>query len=131
MPVMLASSAWSGVLAGLSGIAAVALAIKARRDDALPLGSLVGFVLTGLAAVSLSAFMLTWGLVPWYLQDLDAAGACVDAQLRSAAAYFTADVTLRDLAFDHQRVLDRDAARVGFCIQREGRIVRQADPHGA
>ena len=57
--------AWSGVLAGLSGIAAVALAIKARRDEALPLGSLVGFVLTGLAAVSLSAFMLTWGLIPW------------------------------------------------------------------
>ena len=56
--------AWSGILAGLFGIAAVVLSISARREHALPTGTLVGFLLTGLAAVSLSAFMLYWGLTP-------------------------------------------------------------------
>jgi pimeloyl-ACP methyl ester carboxylesterase len=59
-----AFGAWSGVLAGLSGIAAVVLAIKARRSDSLPAGGLLGFVVTGLAALSLSAFLLLWGLGP-------------------------------------------------------------------
>jgi len=56
--------AWFGVLAGVLGIAAIALSVRARRQCALPNGTLVGFVLTGLAAVSLSAFLITWGLGP-------------------------------------------------------------------
>lgn len=56
--------AWSGVLAGLLGIVALVLAVKARYSNALPLGTLAGFVMTGLAAVSLSVFLLVWGLGP-------------------------------------------------------------------
>jgi len=59
-----AIGAWSGVLAGVSGIVAIVLSVRARRQYALPSGSLVGFLLTGIAAVSLSAFLLTWGLGP-------------------------------------------------------------------
>jgi pimeloyl-ACP methyl ester carboxylesterase len=56
--------AWAGVLAGLLGVLALVLAVRARRRNALPVGSLVGFVITGAAAVSLSVFMMVWGLVP-------------------------------------------------------------------
>ena len=59
-----ALGAWSGILAGLFGIAAVALTIGARRQHALPLGTVAGFLLTSLGAISLSAFMLYWGLTP-------------------------------------------------------------------
>ena len=57
--------AWSGILAGLFGIAAVVLTIGARREHALPVGTLTGFLLTGIAAISLSLFMLVWGLTPF------------------------------------------------------------------
>ena len=57
--------AWSGILAGLFGIAAVVLTIRARGEHALPAGTLAGFLLTGLAAISLSVFMLVWGLTPF------------------------------------------------------------------
>ena len=56
--------AWAGVFAGLLGVVALVLAVKARRSSALPLGTLAGFVITGLAAVSLSVFLLVWGLGP-------------------------------------------------------------------
>ncbi len=56
--------AWAGVLAGLAGLVALALTVRARRRAALPVGTLVGFVITGLAAVSLSVFLLVWGLGP-------------------------------------------------------------------
>lgn len=58
-----ASGAWSGLLAGLAGIVAIVLSVRARRNG-LPTGTLVGFVITGLSAISLSAFLLTWGLGP-------------------------------------------------------------------
>ncbi len=59
-----ALGAWAGVLAGLAGLLALILTVKARRSVALPLGTLVGFLLTGLSAVSLSAFLVLWGLGP-------------------------------------------------------------------
>lgn len=59
-----ALGAWAGVLAGLSGLVALALTVRARRRAALPVGTLAGFVITGLAAASLSAFLLVWGLGP-------------------------------------------------------------------
>ena len=59
-----ALGAWAGVLAGLLGIVALALAVKARRSSSLPVGTLAGFVITGLAAVSLSVFLMVWGLGP-------------------------------------------------------------------
>lgn len=59
-----ALGAWSGVLAGLAGAVAVALAARVRFRTGLPAGSLLGFVVTGFAAISLSAFLLGWGLGP-------------------------------------------------------------------
>jgi len=59
-----ALGAWSGVLAGLVGVVALVLTVQARRNNALPTGTLVGFVVVSLAAVSLSAFLMVWGLGP-------------------------------------------------------------------
>jgi pimeloyl-ACP methyl ester carboxylesterase len=56
--------AWSGVLAGLTGLCALALSVRARIRSALPAATLVGFLVTGLAAMSLSAFLIYWGLGP-------------------------------------------------------------------
>ena len=56
--------AWSGVLAGLAGVLAIALAVRARRNSALPIGTLTGLIITGAAASSLSLFLLVWGLGP-------------------------------------------------------------------
>ena len=56
--------AWAGVLAGLAGVLALVLSVLARRNVALPLGTLAGFVITSLAAVSLSVFLMVWGLGP-------------------------------------------------------------------
>jgi hypothetical protein len=59
-----ALGAWAGVFAGLSGALALLLAVRARRSVALPIGTLVGFVIIGLSAVSLSVFLMVWGLGP-------------------------------------------------------------------
>ena len=56
--------AWLGLLAGILGVAALALTVRARLTHALPIGALTGFVVTSLAAISLSAFLWVWGLVP-------------------------------------------------------------------
>jgi hypothetical protein len=57
--------ALAGVLAGIAGVAAIGLAVRARRRERLPIGSLVGFVLNGLAAASFCVFLLFWGLGPF------------------------------------------------------------------
>jgi hypothetical protein len=59
-----ALGAWAGVLAGLSGVLALVLSVRARRRIELPIGTLVGFIITGLSAVSLSVFLMVWGLGP-------------------------------------------------------------------
>jgi CHASE2 domain-containing sensor protein len=46
------------------GLLALVLTLKARRRAALPIGTLVGFVVTSLAAVSLSLFLVVWDLGP-------------------------------------------------------------------
>ena len=56
--------AWSGVFAGLLGLVAIVLAIRARLQVGLSGGKLTGFVVTGAAAVSLSIFLMVWGLGP-------------------------------------------------------------------
>lgn len=58
-----AFGAWFGLFAGLAGIVAIVLSVRARRGG-LPTGTLVGFLITGLSAISLSAFLLAWGLGP-------------------------------------------------------------------
>ncbi|HSG96444.1 MAG TPA: alpha/beta fold hydrolase [Woeseiaceae bacterium] len=55
---------WFGVLAGLVGVLALFLTVQARRELALPTGTLVGFALVNLAALSLSVFLVTWGFGP-------------------------------------------------------------------
>jgi hypothetical protein len=57
--------AWAGLLAGVLGLATLLAAVRARRQHGLPGSPLLGFVLTGLAAIGLSSFMLTWGLGPF------------------------------------------------------------------
>ena len=59
-----ALGAWLGVLAGILGIVAVVMTVMARRNLALPIGSLLGFIITGVASVSLSLFLMVWGLRP-------------------------------------------------------------------
>lgn len=59
-----AFGAWFGMLAGLLGIVALVLTIRARMADGLPIGTLTGFLVTAASAVSLSAFLIVWGLGP-------------------------------------------------------------------
>jgi pimeloyl-ACP methyl ester carboxylesterase len=58
-------AAWLGLLGGLAGLIAVWVTFRTLFRQGLPPGTWFGFVLTGLAAVSLSAFMLSWGLGPF------------------------------------------------------------------
>ncbi len=55
----------AGVVAGLAGIAAIALTILARLMRKLPIGTLVGLLLTGAAAMGLSSFLMYWDLGPF------------------------------------------------------------------
>jgi hypothetical protein len=55
----------AGLLAGVAGLATVVVTVRAHRRHRLPAGSLVGLLLTGFAALSLSAFLVTWGLSPF------------------------------------------------------------------
>ena len=55
----------AGLLGGIFGIAAVAFIIRERRKGKLPIGTVVGFLLTGIAAVGLSTFLLYWDLGPF------------------------------------------------------------------
>ncbi len=59
-----AVGASAGALAGLAGLLALALTLRARRRVALPAGTLLGFLVTGVAAVSLSLFLVVWDLGP-------------------------------------------------------------------
>ena len=54
-----------GVLSGLCGILAIVLTFRARRVQSLPIGTSMGFVLTGIAAVGLSSFLIYWDLGPF------------------------------------------------------------------
>jgi pimeloyl-ACP methyl ester carboxylesterase len=57
--------AWAGLLAGVLGLFTLVAAFRARKRFGLPGSPLLGFVLTGLAAVGLSSFLLAWGLGPF------------------------------------------------------------------
>ena len=56
---------WAGIAAGILGIIAIWTTVRARRVYSLPGSRVVGFVLTGLAALVLSLFQLFWGLGPF------------------------------------------------------------------
>ena len=53
------------ILAGLFGVATLLLTVQARMQNALPVGTLIGLLLTGLASSSLSAFFIYWDLSPF------------------------------------------------------------------
>jgi pimeloyl-ACP methyl ester carboxylesterase len=57
--------AYLSLFAIAAGIAALFTTIGARREFKLPISSMLGFMLTGLAAVGLGAFMMVWGLSPF------------------------------------------------------------------
>jgi len=57
--------AWFGLAAGVLGLLTLLATYRARHERGLPGSRTVGFMLTGLAAVSLSAFMLFWDLGPF------------------------------------------------------------------
>ena len=57
--------ALAGLLAGIAGIAAVVRTVHAHMSQRLPIGTLLGFLLTGFAAISMSVFLIYWGLGPF------------------------------------------------------------------
>ena len=57
--------AWSGLLAGVLGLFTLGAAIRAHREVALPIGTLFGLLLTAVAAVCLSIFLIIWDLGPF------------------------------------------------------------------
>jgi len=57
--------ALSGLLAGIAGVAAVVGTVRAHVSQRLPFGTLLGFLVTGLASISMSVFLVYWGLGPF------------------------------------------------------------------
>jgi hypothetical protein len=57
--------ALAGPLAGAAGLAAVVLTVRAHRRQRLPVGTLLGFLLIGLAATSCSVLLVYWDLGPF------------------------------------------------------------------
>ena len=53
------------VLTGLFGLLSIGLTVKARIQKVLPIGTLLGLLLTGIAASSLSLFFVYWDLSPF------------------------------------------------------------------
>jgi len=57
--------AWAGLLGGLLGLVTIITAVRARQAHSLPVGTWIGLLLTGAAAVSLSVFLMSWELGPF------------------------------------------------------------------
>ncbi len=55
----------AGILGGVAGLGVIGLAVRARAQKALPIGTLAGLVVTGAAAVAFAAFLLMNGFVPF------------------------------------------------------------------
>lgn len=55
-------AAVAGLLGGAFGLAAIGLVVRARLAGRLPVATLSGFLITGLAAASLAVFLQVWGL---------------------------------------------------------------------
>jgi pimeloyl-ACP methyl ester carboxylesterase len=56
--------ALAGVIAGAGGLGVVAMAVRARLQRDLPVGALIGLILTGAAGIGLAAFLLMNGIGP-------------------------------------------------------------------
>jgi len=57
--------AWLGLLAGGFGLLTLVMTFRAQARSALPIGTLLGLILTGSAGIGLAGFLLTWGLSPF------------------------------------------------------------------
>ena len=57
--------AWAGLVAGMLGIWTIAATVRARGQYDLPFSRMLGFFLTGAAAMALSAFLIAWDLAPF------------------------------------------------------------------
>ncbi len=58
-------AAIAGLVSGIIGLAAIVLTIRAHYLRKLPMGTLLGFLMTGGCAVSLCIFMMSWDLGPF------------------------------------------------------------------
>lgn len=56
---------FAGLFAGLLSIALLATTVRARLRETLPIGVMIGFVLTAVAGISLAMFIIYWGLAPF------------------------------------------------------------------
>ncbi|MEX0645068.1 MAG: alpha/beta hydrolase, partial [Parvularculaceae bacterium] len=54
----------AGLAAGVLGVLLLLMTFRARRNERLPVGVLVGLVLTGAAAIALALFYVCWGFSP-------------------------------------------------------------------
>jgi len=57
--------AWAGVLAGIMGLVTIVAVVRAKLDSPLPFGTWLGLLVTGVAALGFSLFLLLWGLGPF------------------------------------------------------------------
>lgn len=57
--------ALAGLAAGLFGIGLFWLTIKARLREALPIGVLLGLLLTAFGGIGLASFLIYWGILPF------------------------------------------------------------------
>ena len=55
----------AGLAAGLFGIGLLWLTVQARLREALPVGVLLGLLLTALGGVGLASFLISWGILPF------------------------------------------------------------------
>ncbi len=61
---------WPGLAAGVLGFVLLIVTYFSRRRTALPIGTLLGLILTGLAAIALALFYVSLGLLPTELVGL-------------------------------------------------------------
>lgn len=57
--------AWLGLIAGVLGIMTLISAFRNKTSYSIPSGTMLGYVLTGVAAIGLSSFMFFWELAPF------------------------------------------------------------------
>ena len=58
-------AAMAGLASGLFGVALLYMTVKARVNEPLPIGVLIGLLLTALGGISLAVFLAGWGFLPF------------------------------------------------------------------
>ena len=57
--------ALAGLAAGLTGLALLFMTVRARMNTALPVGVLIGLLLTGAAGIGVASWLAAWGFLPF------------------------------------------------------------------